>query len=56
VVDGLSRAPHGLPDVDALGVDVYLSLYKTFGPHQGLMVAQELDREVPGCGFANLGG
>ncbi|TAJ26203.1 aminotransferase class V-fold PLP-dependent enzyme, partial [Bosea sp. (in: a-proteobacteria)] len=39
VVDGVSYAPHGLPDVRALGADIYLfSLYKTFGPHQGLMV------------------
>ena len=39
VVDGVSWAPHGLPDVRELGADVYLfSLYKTFGPHQGLMV------------------
>jgi selenocysteine lyase/cysteine desulfurase len=39
VVDGVSWAPHGLPDVPSLGADVYLfSLYKTFGPHQGLMV------------------
>jgi cysteine desulfurase family protein (TIGR01976 family) len=41
VVDGVSFAPHGLPDVPALGADVYLfSLYKTFGPHQGLMVVR----------------
>src|SRR5262249_52384777 len=34
-------APHGLPDVAALGADVYLfSLYKTYGPHQGLMVVR----------------
>lgn len=39
VVDGVSWAPHGLPDVRALKCDVYLlSLYKTYGPHQGLMV------------------
>lgn len=39
VVDGVSGAPHGLPDVRQLGADVYLfSLYKTFGPHQGAMV------------------
>lgn len=39
VVDGVSYAAHGFPDVAALGADVYLfSLYKTFGPHQGLMV------------------
>lgn len=41
LVDGVSYAPHGLPDVDALGADIYLfSLYKTFGPHQGLMVVR----------------
>ena len=38
-VDGVSYAPHGFPDVGALGPDIYLfSAYKTFGPHQGLMV------------------
>lgn len=38
-VDGVSYAPHGLPDVGALGCDIYLfSAYKTFGPHQGIMV------------------
>lgn len=38
VVDGVAAAPHGLPDVAVLGCDVYLfSLYKTFGPHLGLM-------------------
>ncbi len=37
-VDGVSCAPHLLPDVKALGVDFYyFSLYKTYGPHQGLM-------------------
>ncbi|HYC08605.1 MAG TPA: aminotransferase class V-fold PLP-dependent enzyme, partial [Steroidobacteraceae bacterium] len=41
VVDGVAWAPHGLPDVAKLGVDVYLfSLYKTYGPHQGLMVVR----------------
>ncbi len=39
VVDGVSWAPHGLPDLRALGADIYLfSLYKTYGPHQGVMV------------------
>ncbi|WP_421546451.1 aminotransferase class V-fold PLP-dependent enzyme [Pseudomonas sp. QD4] len=39
VVDGVSYAGHGLPDVAELGADVYLfSLYKTFGPHLGAMV------------------
>ncbi|MCP9482992.1 aminotransferase class V-fold PLP-dependent enzyme [Shimia sp. CNT1-13L.2] len=38
-VDGVSYAPHGLPDVGALGADIYLfSSYKTYGPHQGCMV------------------
>ncbi len=41
-VDGVSYAPHGLPDVGAMGCDVYLfSAYKTYGPHQGLMVIRE---------------
>ncbi|MEL6683845.1 MAG: aminotransferase class V-fold PLP-dependent enzyme [Pseudomonadota bacterium] len=41
-VDGVSYAPHGFPDVGALGCDVYLfSAYKTYGPHQGLMVIRE---------------
>lgn len=38
-VDGVSYAPHGLPNVDELGADIYLfSSYKTYGPHQGVMV------------------
>jgi len=38
-VDGVAFAPHGLPDVAALGVDAYyFSLYKVYGPHQGAMV------------------
>lgn len=41
-VDGVSYAPHGLPNVDQLGADVYLfSAYKTYGPHQGIMVIRE---------------
>ncbi len=41
LVDGVAFAPHGLPDVTALGADLYLfSLYKTYGPHQGLMVVR----------------
>lgn len=41
VVDGVSAAPHGLPDVHALGADVYLfSAYKTWGPHQGVMTVR----------------
>ncbi len=38
-VDGVSYAPHGLPNVGNLGPDIYLfSAYKTYGPHQGCMV------------------
>ena len=39
--DGVSYAPHGLPDVGALGTDIYMfSSYKTYGPHQGIMVVR----------------
>ncbi|ESA35545.1 class v [Leptolyngbya sp. Heron Island J] len=42
VVDGVAHAPHGLPDIDSLGVDIYLfSLYKTWGPHLGLMTIKK---------------
>jgi selenocysteine lyase/cysteine desulfurase len=42
VVDGVAWAPHGLPDVASLGADIYLfSLYKTYGPHQGIMVVRK---------------
>ncbi len=41
VVDGVSYAPHGLPDIEELGTDVYLfSSYKTYGPHQGVMLVR----------------
>ena len=52
VVDGVSYAPHGFPDVPALGCDVYLfSAYKTYGPHQGIMViARDFGMELPGQG------
>lgn len=37
-VDGVAHCPHGLPDVDALGADLYLfSLHKVYGPHLGVM-------------------
>ncbi|MEM9144967.1 MAG: aminotransferase class V-fold PLP-dependent enzyme [Pseudomonadota bacterium] len=55
VVDGVSYAPHGLPNAEALGADVYLfSAYKTYGPHQGIMVARPdavRDLPVEGHGF-----
>ncbi|SMX48506.1 aminotransferase class V-fold PLP-dependent enzyme [Maliponia aquimaris] len=38
-VDGVSYAPHGFPNVGEMGPDIYLfSTYKTYGPHQGIMV------------------
>ncbi|MEM1297645.1 MAG: aminotransferase class V-fold PLP-dependent enzyme [Pseudomonadota bacterium] len=41
VVDGVSYAPHGIPDAGALGADVYMfSAYKTHGPHQGVMTVR----------------
>lgn len=40
-VDGVSMVPHGFPDISALGADIYLfSSYKTYGPHQGIMVVR----------------
>ena len=39
IVDGVSFAPHGFPDVATIDSDVYLfSLYKCYSVHQGLMV------------------
>ncbi|MCB1365164.1 MAG: aminotransferase class V-fold PLP-dependent enzyme [Rhodobacteraceae bacterium] len=46
-VDGVSLAPHGFPDVGQLGPDIYLfSAYKTYGPHQGLMVIRRALAEL----------
>ena len=46
-VDGVSYAPHGLPNVEDLGADIYLfSSYKTYGPHQGIMVIKEVLAEL----------
>ncbi|MBW3620111.1 MAG: aminotransferase class V-fold PLP-dependent enzyme [Actinobacteria bacterium] len=52
VVDGVAAAPHGLPDFAGLEADVYLfSTYKTFGPHQGVMlVRRELAERLPNQG------
>lgn len=47
IVDGVSYCPHGLPDVEALGADVYMfSAYKTYGPHQGIMVIRDRARAL----------
>ena len=46
-VDGVSYAPHGLPNVNEMGADIYLfSSYKTYGPHQGIMVIKEALAEL----------
>jgi len=38
VVDGVGYAPHGFPDLKDISADIYLfSLYKTYGPHLGVM-------------------
>ncbi len=52
VVDGVSYAGHGFPDVTELGADIYLfSSYKTYGPHQGVMVVRrELADALPNQG------
>ncbi len=52
VVDGVAAAPHGLPWLDELGADAYLfSSYKTFGPHQGVMVVRrEMLAQLPNQG------
>lgn len=52
VVDGVSYAPHGLPDLLELGCDIYLfSAYKVYGPHQGIMaVRPSLLNELPNQG------
>ena len=42
VGDGVSYAPHGFPDVQDLDVDFYaFSLYKTYGPHLGLLYGKK---------------
>jgi len=47
--DGVSYAPHGLPNVKDLGVDFYaFSLYKTYGPHLGLLYGKkEILKKLP---------
>ena len=51
-VDGVSYAPHGLPNMPELGADIYLfSAYKVYGPHQGIMVIrEELGMRLPNQG------
>ena len=57
-VDGVSYAPHGIPNVGMMGPDIYLfSAYKTYGPHQGIMaIRRELGMQLPNQGhYFNAG-
>ncbi|MFK8049262.1 MAG: aminotransferase class V-fold PLP-dependent enzyme [Halioglobus sp.] len=49
-VDAVSYSPHHICDLKALGVDMYVfSLYKVFGPHQGMLyVNSSLAEELEG--------
>ena len=51
-VDGVSYAPHGLPNVGKIGADIYMfSSYKTYGPHLGIMVVRRtLGEKLPNQG------
>ncbi|HEY8574848.1 MAG TPA: aminotransferase class V-fold PLP-dependent enzyme [Devosia sp.] len=51
-IDGVSYAPHGLPDVTALGADIYFfSAYKIYGPHQGVLaIRPDLALSLPNQG------
>lgn len=51
-VDGVSYAPHGIPNVGATGADIYLfSAYKVYGPHQGIMaIRRNLGQLLPNQG------
>ena len=56
--DGVSFAPHGFPDVKDLNVDFYtFSLYKTYGPHLGLMYGrEEILKDLPNQNHEFLNG
>ena len=56
--DGVSYAPHGFPDVKELGVDFYtFSLYKTYGPHLGLLYGkEEILKDLPNQNHEFLNG
>ena len=57
-VDAVAYAPHHICDLKALDVDMYLfSLYKVFGPHQGLLYVRSdlFESLVPQCHFFNVG-
>jgi selenocysteine lyase/cysteine desulfurase len=49
LVDGVGHTPHGLPQIGAIGADIYLfSANRTYGPEQGIMyVRRSLALELP---------
>jgi cysteine desulfurase family protein (TIGR01976 family) len=51
-VDGVAFCPHGLPDLAALGADLYFfSLYKVYGPYLGAMyLRRDLNAALPAQG------
>lgn len=56
--DGVSYAPHNLPDIGKLNVDAYcFSTYKTFGTHMGIMYASKRLTKLARaqCHFFNIG-
>jgi len=52
IVDGVSYAPHGLPDLGDINPDIYFfSAYKTYGPHLGVMaIRPEIAASLPNQG------
>ncbi|MDC3178561.1 aminotransferase class V-fold PLP-dependent enzyme [Pelagibacteraceae bacterium] len=56
--DGVSYAPHGLPDVKELDIDFYtFSLYKTYGPHLALLYGkEEILKDLPNQNHEFLNG
>ncbi|MBL1419182.1 MAG: aminotransferase class V-fold PLP-dependent enzyme [Alphaproteobacteria bacterium] len=56
--DGVSYAPHNLPDIGKLNVDAYcFSTYKTFGTHMGIMYTSKRLTKLARaqCHFFNIG-
>ncbi|PCI89010.1 MAG: nitrogen fixation protein NifS [Hyphomicrobiales bacterium] len=56
--DGVSYAPHNLPDIGKLNADAYcFSTYKTFGTHMGIMYTSERLTKLARaqCHFFNIG-
>ena len=52
IVDGVSYAGHGFPNIGNLDADIYFfSMYKVYGPHLGVMyIKDELNKKLPSQG------